>query len=180
MNTKSISIIFIILIFLITGFFVFFSNSETLPVKTENLSCVTKTEIYKIKGNSLEPLIKDGTVVEGLLGYYNCNQVKRGDLVVIKFKTREESFIKIIKAVPGDRLEFVDSNLKVNDKILENSEGKPYIFNDRDKKLISIPLKNNIIPQGYYLVLSNEYNIGFDSRQYGLIEKDQLKGKVIL
>ena len=144
-----------------------------------NLSCI-EVEKHRVKGNSLEPLVPSGAEVYVLRNYYSCNPLKRGDIVVFKFKTRKELFVKKLVGMPGDVIEFEGNHLRLNNKILKNSRGEPYIFSERSKRILSIPLKNGKIPENMYLVLGEETKNSFDSREFGYLSKEHILGKVVL
>ena len=128
----------------------------------------------------MSPLLTDGTKVIGLEGYYNCNEIERNEVVILEFQTREESFVKRIAAVPGDILEFQGNYLKLNGEILKNSANEPYLFNERSQRILGIPLKDSKVPEGRYLILGEEQDPNaYDSRQFGLVEKAHIKGRVI-
>ena len=158
-----------------------FLNIEKEPdqeQQTINYSCIS-AEQHKISGNSLFPLFENGDEAEALMGYYSCNPVTRNDIVALKFKTREEFFVKILYGLPGDKIEFEEEVLKINGEVAKNSLGEAYVFSEKSKKLISVPLKDGEIPNEKYLVLSNQIkSLAFDSRQFSLVEKEHLKGKV--
>ena len=159
------------MLFVFLGFF-------TAQPKAINLSCVEARD-FIIRGTSLEPLVKDGAMVKGLLGYYQCNPLKRGDLVIFRFKTRKELFVKKLVGLPGDRIEFEGNYLRLNGRILKNSEGEPYLFSERSKKILKAPLEGERIPEGKFLVLSEKvFPTDFDSRQFGYLEKEHILGKV--
>lgn len=144
-----------------------------------NLSCI-EVEKHRVKGNSLEPLISSGTEVYVLRNYYECNPFRRGDIVVFKFKTRKELFVKKLVGMPGDVIEFEGNYLKLNNKILTNSKGEAYIFSERSKRILTAPLKNGKIPENMYLVLGEEAKNSFDSREFGYLSKEHILGKVVL
>ena len=143
-------------------------------------SCV-KAENHDIAGRSLEPLLADGQEVKGLVGYYECNPAKRGQVAILEFKTKEESFVKKIAGLPGDSVEFTEEGyIKLNGKVSNNSAGEPHLFSEASRNMITIPLNNDRIPEGKYLMLSEETSSSaFDSRQFGFVEKEHLKGRVI-
>jgi len=144
-----------------------------------DFSCV-QIENHRIQGDSLEPLISSGSQVKLLRNYYQCNPFQRGDLVVLKFKSKKELFIKKLMGLPGDRVEFENDYLKLNGKILKNSASQPYKFSEQSKKILKIPLKNGRIPPDKYLVLSDQTSkLSFDSRKFGYLEKDHFIGKVL-
>lgn len=180
---KFLKITFIILglfIVAILAILVYLGSKPTEPKYAEvDFSCV-EIEKHKITGHSLRSLLEEGTEVEGWTGYYECNPIKKGEVAILKFKTREETFVKKIAGLPGDEIEFVDNQMKLNGEILKNSAGEIYLFSERSQKLLSIPLKDGKIPEGRYLVLSEGKGpSAFDSRQYGFVQKEHLKGKVV-
>jgi len=158
------------------GFYLWQTYGWKIGIDT---SCVTVEE-HKIAGSSMEPLLVEGTRVKGLVGYYNCNEIKKDQVAILEFKTREETFVKRIAGLPGDTLEFQDSQAKLNGEILKNSVGESYLFSERSQKIITIPLKDGKIQEGRYLILGEEKGpSAFDSRQFGFAEKEHLKGRVI-
>jgi len=175
-----------VVLFITAGFYLYRIYGWKLSLLGKDSSCF-RIEEHKIVGHSLEPSLKEGIQVKGLIGYYDCNKIKRGEIAIIKFKTREETFVKKIVGVPGDKLEFVDltgspqaNQLKLNGKILKNSLDEPYLFSETGQRIITIPLKDGKIPEGRYFVLSEEKGLSsFDSRQYGFLEKEHLKGRII-
>lgn len=129
----------------------------------------------------MKGILANGEETDVLLGYFECNPVDRDQVVVLEFKTREgELFVKRVAAKGGDRLEFFNGQAKVNGKILKNSAGEAYQFSRRSQHLLSLPLRDGKIQEGYFLVLSEETRPGaFDSRQYGYVELEHLKGRVL-
>lgn len=142
-------------------------------------SCVTQEE-RAIRGNSMFLSFKDGGKAKTFSGYFECNPVKEGQLVVLAFKTREEEFVKRIAAQPGDTLVFEGENGTVNGAVLKNPDGQEYKFSEQSKKFLTIPLMEGKIPEGRWMALSDEVGpSAFDSRQYGFVEREHLKGLVI-
>ena len=138
-------------------------------------------EIKTIRGVSMFPLLKDGEKVKALINYYSFYLPKRDDLVIIQFKTQPNKFfVKKLKGLPQDKVEIKDKILFINGEEVLNSEGKPYFVEGKSENLLLKPLVNSKIPDGYYLVLSEEiHSSSFDSRYFGYLEINHLKGKVI-
>lgn len=174
MNRKFFWVISIILI---SGAGIYFRPDYNQ--ETGEKACFT-VEDYRILGHSMEPLLADETYVKGLAGYYECNEVGKGEIVILEFQTRKESFVKKIAGIPEDKIEFEDGRLKLNNEILKNSTGEPYLFNPTSQKIITLVLKDGKIPEERYLILGEEKGpSAYDSRQFGLVEKEHLKGRVI-
>lgn len=173
---KIFSIILGAALLILAGFYLWQNYGWKIGIET---SCV-KIESHNIVGNSLEPLLKEGTKVKGLVGYYDCNEIKRGEIAILKFKTREETFVKKVVGIPGDKLEFQNDQAKLNDEVLINSAGEPYLFSEASRRIITIPLRDGKIPEARYFILSDEkWPSAFDSRQFGFVEKEHLIGRVI-
>jgi signal peptidase I len=173
---RNILIILGIILIIAAGFYLLQSNVWKRGI---NFSCV-KIEEHNISGHSMEPLLIDGEKVKGLNGYYNCNPILRGQIAVLKFKSRDELFVKNIVGLPGDEIKFEDEKLNLNGVVLKNFQGEDYLFSAASQKIISIPLEDGKIPSNRYLILGEENNASaFDSRQFGFAEKEHLTGRVI-
>lgn len=133
-----------------------------------------------IKGSSMSPLLDDGDKVKILINYYACHPLKRNDILAIGFKTQPNKlFTKRLVGLPNDKVEIINNKLYINGRLITNSNNLPYIIDNIGKIRILKPLVNQTIPQGYYLVLSEEQGFSYDSRYFGYIESQHIKGKVI-
>ncbi len=181
-----LKIIVAILLLVMTAWFTFTYVLHGKPQNSAdswtsiNMSCVTAEE-HRVRGTSLQPVLMNGQEVVLLRGYYDCNPVRRGDIVAIKFKTRTEIFVKRIVGLPGDEVRFEGVHLFLNGNLLRNSNNQPYVFSERAKKILSIPLQNGKIPANSFLVLGEEVNEedSFDSRFFGYISRGHIVGKVL-
>lgn len=178
-----ILIAFSILVFLILKP----KNNFTLPVveETEKTDCVTETKEETVRGNSLSGLIENGEEVKIFFGYYNCHEVNRGDIVIYNYAGSKNPLIKIVKGIPQDKFGLRKSadgngwNILINDKILENSQGKLFVLNESAYKILSIYERdyNGIIPEESYLIMGNLYSGSIDSSFFGLAAKSDILGK---
>jgi len=127
-----------------------------------------------ITDSTMGAVLAEDESLKELRGYYEDNKVERGDIVIVKLEGKA-GFPRKVVAVPGDKIEFEEANLKVNEKVLENSEGKPFPFPDT----IRTSLEGKV-PEDSYLVISDQTSpSSFDSRQFGFISKEELQGKII-
>lgn len=165
----------------LTGFLLgrYFKNSG----KDNGFECPVKTEERIVRGGSLQGLIEDGRTVKILFGYYRCHKIKRGDVVVYNFAGNKAPIIKIVKAVEGDKfhLERTDGgwHILINGEIVKNSEGQPYLLNERGYKMLSLYERDyqGIIPENAYLLLGNKTDGSLDSTHFGLVDKSDILGK---
>lgn len=167
--------------------FYFWGNSlsSSLPAGIACPGMETKEEV--VQGASLEPLVKDGATIQALLGYYACNPVARGDLILFRLVENENLLIKIAKGLPGDTLalergEGGEYTILINGKKAVNSEGLPYVLNNARANMLSLYINDydGTIPADSYLILGNVPSGSRDSTTFGLIAKSDIAGKAII
>lgn len=143
---------------------------------------------YTIKGDSMDPTLKDGEhVLVNIIGY-KVGSIKNGN-VIIFHANQKEDYVKRVIGTPGDTVYYKDDKLYVNGKKVE----EPYLdYNEKRKQaefitgsfetkdLTNANKKSNVIPKNKYLVLGDNREVSKDSRSFGLIDKDQIVGKVAL
>jgi signal peptidase I len=133
---------------------------------------------------------------------------KNGDVVVFKNpKDKDINFIKRVIAVPGDTIEIKDKNIYINDKLVTNTEfDGNAIMKDMDDKFKNNNLKfyhsklgdseftyqvdadnyykvdfeRRTIPKGHFFVMGDNRDYSYDSRFWGLVPIENLKGRAIL
>ena len=195
-SEKKFFIIGIILVVFAIGFFIWnfiaptFSNQapnkigiQISKTEQEEKKCDIKETEKLVTGESLQGMIEPGTKIKILENYYACNPVKKEDIVIYKYRGSVEPLIKIVKAVPGDKLDLLKKdggwNIIVNGEVLKNSENKPYLINETGYRILSLYIDNykGEIPEGAYLILGNDPGGSLDSTRFGLVGKDDFIGK---
>ena len=68
----------------------------------------------RVKGDSMEPTVRNGSVRFAFLLRYAVSDPRPGDLVVIRMAGRKVMFLKRVLAVGGDRVAFERGALRVN------------------------------------------------------------------
>ena len=131
--------------------------------------------IFTVQGSSMLSTLQNGNKV--VAWQYNY-QPTRGDIVVIsKYGKLDESIIKRIIALPGDKLyiDFATSSVYVNGKKLNE-----YYINEPefgpDVNPAPIP---EVVPEGYIFVMGDNRNYSSDSRStyVGLVPIDKVVGR---
>ncbi|MGE4571857.1 MAG: signal peptidase I [Candidatus Izemoplasmatales bacterium] len=112
-----------------------------------------------VDGASMEPTYETDDVV--LISYHT--DIERLDVIVFEY---DKLYIKRVLAIPGDLLVIENNEVWVNDVFIESTT---YAFT-----------YDGIIEEGYYFVLGDNRFNSRDSRDIGLISKEQLIGEVIL
>jgi signal peptidase I len=177
---------FITYLFLASSTFMEENKTMTAQLTEKYQNCSVKTEGKIVKGDSLEPLIKNGQTVKVLLGYYNCHPIQRNDIVLYNYSGNKNPIIKTVKGVPGDRFSLEKTNngwyISINGEILKNSQSQPYILDYRGYKVLSLYERSykGTIPEDAYLILGNLPYGSLDSSHFGFVGRKDFLGKVEL
>ncbi|WP_174715063.1 signal peptidase I [Leptospira stimsonii] len=156
-------------------------------------------QIYFISGYSMAPSYKEGDLIlvtkwgfPARIGKWEFSflegQVSRFDVLVLD-GLEEELSLKRVVGLPGDYFRFENDRILINDGPLQETFLKPG-FKTIAPSLSMIPMtavKGNVpigdagrIPPGYFLVLGDNRENSTDSRNYGLVPFQKLRGKVWL
>jgi signal peptidase I len=96
---------------------------------------------------------------------------RREEVIVIS--QSEKYMIKRVIGLPGDKIEFKDNKLYINDQEYKESYLKDDVITN-DFKLSDLGV--DVIPENKYLVLGDNRTNSLDSRNYGLIERKNIIG----
>ena len=151
------------------------------PNLPENLSCVEYADVRTLSGGSLSPALLSGDQLLFLGGYYGCNPVKYGDLVLYRWGDNK-NVAKFVRGLSGDQLavEQVSANqwrLELNGQPLHNSLGDDYILSEKKSALIRLYARN--LKANEVLLLGDKSDGSHDSSVFGLLKTDQLAGKLV-
>ena len=139
--------------------------------------------LQQVVGFSMEPTLKDGDVLLLSKMHYRFFDIKRNDVVAIKYDN-SKYLIKRIIGLPGERVDYKNNILYINDEtfeenLYENIQTKDFTF----ENIMSLRKKTKDlkeIPDNMYLVLGDNRGDSSDSRQIGLIEKKDIIGKTLV
>jgi signal peptidase I len=130
----------------------------------------------------------------------------RGDVIVFRYPPDpEKQFIKRVIGIPGDRIEIHNRKLAVNGVELPLREEGPYTLKSSDGDLENAtiyaeeiggrthrvlqtkgfvpPLSeefSTVVPEGKYFCMGDNRDYSNDSRYWGSVDLDLIRGKVIL
>ena len=116
----------------------------------------------RVNGSSMYPTLKGNEIM--LLN--KLGHIDRFDIVVLKIDNREDNLIKRIIGLPGESVEIKDNEIYINDKKLEDKYGYGITYN-----IDKVTLKKD-----EYFILGDNRKISLDSRVFGTIHKDEIKG----
>lgn len=153
-------------------------------IKTISISLVLAFLIVQVikptivSGESMYPTLnnKDYLILNRLS--YKLGDIKRGDIIVFKTDLKqdngkEKDLIKRVIAIPGDHLVIMDSQVYLNDKLIE----EPYIDNAYTSGDVDI-----VIPDGEVFVMGDNRENSKDSRSedVGLVNESDILGEVMI
>jgi signal peptidase I len=124
---------------------------------------------------------------------------KRGEIIVFESKAADLRLIKRIIGLPGDVVEMNNEVIKINGQRLSYKDSQTYIHQANSEEITtstekvdnirhSINIDNSAsnrlsnfapvtVPAGHYLVLGDNRRHSADSRVYGFIPHQELRGK---
>jgi len=121
-----------------------------------------------VNGSSMEPTLLNKEIL--LLSKNNQN-IERFDVVVLEING--ERLVKRVVGLPGEHLKYVNNHLYINHNMLEEQylEKQTNNFNIDE-------LGFSTIPYNAYFVLGDNRTSSKDSRFFGMININQIIGKV--
>jgi len=147
-----------------------------------------------VKGHSMDPTLADGQK----LMTYQLSEINRFDIITTQEPDDMEKLaVKRVIGLPGDRVQMQGDVLSINDKQVEEtylqlfkekfSEDqlqKEYAYNPTFQNIAqgSENFTNDFtyeVPEGKYFVLGDNRLISKDSRMFGFVDEEMIKGEVV-
>ncbi|MEN8152672.1 MAG: signal peptidase I [Acidobacteriota bacterium] len=130
---------------------------------------------YKISGNSMFPSLKNGQRVI-ISKIFSINDLKRFDIVVLKVSGNRTNIVKRIIALPGELFEIKKGDIYINNMKIKT----PFLKNFGDVMFRSVNFGQLKIPERFYFTLGDNRDQSIDSRSFGPVNMEQIKGKAAL
>jgi signal peptidase I len=114
--------------------------------------------------------------------------IERGDIVVFKYpEDPERDFIKRVIGLPGETLELREKKVFINDKPLD----EPYVhfleapggalgFHEVTSSDVRERYGPVTVPANHYFVMGDNRDNSQDSRYWGFLPRDYIKGKALI
>lgn len=153
-----------------------------VSILSNSLFTVVKNNIvqtFKLPSGSMEPTLLKGDHIIVDRGK-SAKTPNKGDLIIFEYpKDPSKDFIKRVVAVGGETVEFKNKILFVNGKAMT----EPYVIH---QEADTIPASQNprdnfgphVVASGSYFVIGDNRDKSYDSRFFGDIMKDKIKGTV--
>jgi signal peptidase I len=111
--------------------------------------------------------------------------IRRGDVIVFKYPDEpDRDFIKRVIGLPGETIEMKAKKIYVNGQALD----EPYVHflepvGDA-QEVISYDLRENypktVVPQDFYFVMGDNRDNSQDSRYWGFLPRNYIKGRALM
>ena len=121
----------------------------------------------RVSGSSMYPTLQDGNLglvnlIKGRIG-----NIKRFDIVIVKFEALDEYIIKRVVGLPGETVEYNATHLYINGEVVEEDFLSEVYTGDTEAVTLG--------EDEYYCVGDNRTN-SMDSRMIGPIKSSEIKG----
>lgn len=129
---------------------------------------LVKTFIFtpiRVNGPSMNDTLKDKDIMILDEISYRFSDIKRFDIVVIKYK--DEYIIKRVIGLPGEKIRYKDNKLYVDGKLVEED------FSHKETD----DFEEVLVPDDSYFVLGDNRVDSLDSRMIGSISRKDIKGR---
>jgi signal peptidase I len=131
-------------------------------------------EAYRIPSESMVPTLMIGDRILANKFVYRVNEPQRGDVVVFdSVEDDDETLIKRVVGVAGDVIQVRNGSLLVNDEPQE----EPYLNDELPSYDSYGP---TTVPQGHVFVMGDNRANSGDSRIFGPVPLDNVKGEAFL
>ncbi len=131
---------------------------------------------HKIKGGSMEPNFRDGEFLLTDKVSYRFNKPKRGDVVVFQAPpNNQDEYIKRIIGLPGEELTIQRGKIYIDNKLIEEKYLDPASVTKSGN--FSAEGKVIKIPENTFFVIGDNRDHSYDSRSWGVIEKNKITGR---
>ena len=127
----------------------------------------------RVEGTSMLPRLEDSDRLFINKFVYHISSIERGDVVVFHYpRNTEQSYIKRVIGLPGDRLRIDHGVVWLNGK----PQIEPYVpeeYQDTES------MAQIVVPAGSYFMMGDHRCISWDSRRFGPVQNSFIYGKAV-
>lgn len=134
---------------------------------------------HQVRGNSMYPNFYDGEYILTDKVSYRLRDPKRGEVIIFQApRNQEYDYIKRVVGLPGESIRIDQNKILVNNEIL-NEVYLPEIYATSPGSFLG-STQGLVIPEDQYFVLGDNRSQSSDSREWGLVPKENIIGKAWL
>ena len=137
---------------------------------------------YRVDSASMEDSLFEGDYIFVNKLAYNFGEPQINDIIIFKYPLNpSKDYIKRIAALPGQTIEIIDKVVYIDNQLADILPNVKYT----DPKIMAAQLsaRDNfgptIVPEDQYFVLGDNRDESQDSRFWGLVPQENIKGKAI-
>jgi len=151
-------------------------------------------QAFKIPSSSMEPtlVVGDHLLVNKFIygikipfmntKYFQFKNPRRGDIIVFVYpKDRSKDFIKRVIGTEGERVEILRNKIYINDQLIDDPWGH---YDERSQSARHLlPMERFgpiVVPKGSLFVLGDNRDNSQDSRFWGYVNVNEVKGKALI
>lgn len=119
----------------------------------------------RVDGDSMKNTLKNGDI----LLLYKLSSIDRFDIIVLDEEKDNEKIIKRVIGLPGETVAIKNGKIYINDKVIDDeyAYGETSDYN-------KVTLRDD-----EYFILGDNRLISKDSRYFGPIKENEIKGKIV-
>ena len=134
-------------------------------------------EGFIVSGDSMSPAIESGDYVfVNKLAYWH-KEPKRGDVVVALPREHPRKLLKRIIGLPGERFEITEGKIIIRENRIDLGKQLEETYLEKSGVTTNGEILTQLDPEEYF-ALGDNREVSIDSRELGLIDKWDIKGKV--
>ena len=135
----------------------------------------------RVDGNSMYPTLHDESL--GIVNLFSVKfgQIERQDIVVVRYKSENESWVKRVIGLPGDRIACRNNKVYINGEVLEEPYlHTVYVSEETNKRgYFTTDFEEIILKENEYFLMGDNRVMSRDSRMVGVFHKEDIVGKDI-
>lgn len=156
-------------------------------------------DVHRISSTAMEPTLPRGSLVisarRGLNGALATSTLARGDLLIFEYpKDPNQTFVKRLIGLPGDRVEIDAKGIRINGVAAhherlrsiwqhevwrESWQSTSYSIQRQLESTHTSPSGTWVVPDAQYFVLGDNRDNSLDSRYWGFVPANALRGRVV-
>jgi len=133
---------------------------------------------HEVIGNSMHPTYQNGEYLMANKLLYRFQDPQRGDVIIFKYSDTQD-FIKRVIGLPGDKVMLKDGHIYINDQLLDESAYLSNSIYTNGGEFLHEG-ESITVPDNEYFVCGDNRPHSSDSRTFGPVSKDNIKGKAWL